>query len=123
MTMFPWPQFRRVSALALLVLSVSGCKVSFPNVTPERPAILYSEAIDNFSSTVDVARDGTLMVVETIRYDFESTSRHGIFRDIPHRFNIANDDKHQRSTPISVQSVSSPDPTTPTQFKIESPTD
>ncbi len=42
-----------------------------------------AESIREFDVAVTIAPDTSFRVVETIRYDFESEYRHGIFRDIP----------------------------------------
>lgn len=47
------------------------------------PGISHAERIKDFSSEITINNDATVQVVETIKYDFESASRHGIFRDIP----------------------------------------
>jgi uncharacterized membrane protein YgcG len=44
---------------------------------------LAAEAIDTFRTVIAVHSDGTLRIEETIRYDFGSVQRHGIYRDIP----------------------------------------
>ncbi len=123
MTRLGRPWLRLLATISVVGIVTTSCKVTFPNVTSQPPAIAYGESITSFRTAITIGQDGTLDVVETIRYDFGSTSRHGIFRDIPHRFNIAADDKHQRSTPITVKSVESTSPNTPTQHKIEAPTD
>ncbi len=47
------------------------------------PHISHAERIKNFSSDIIINDDATVQVVETITYDFEGASKHGIFRDIP----------------------------------------
>ncbi len=46
-------------------------------------AVAPAEVIRSFDSKILVADDGTLTVTETIDYDFEGASRHGIYRNIP----------------------------------------
>ena len=41
------------------------------------------EKIENFQSIIDINRDNSLNVQETILYDFGNSQRHGIFRVIP----------------------------------------
>jgi hypothetical protein len=48
------------------------------------------EKITSFHSTIQVNTNGTIDVEETIIYDFGTTPRHGIFRDIP--YIISNSD-------------------------------
>jgi uncharacterized membrane protein YgcG len=44
------------------------------------------EKIDRYSVDLTIERTGTLLVHETIVYDFGTIPKHGIFRDIPVRF-------------------------------------
>lgn len=46
-------------------------------------AIAEAESITEFQSDIDVQSDGSLSVTETIRYDFGTNNRHGIFRTLP----------------------------------------
>lgn len=39
--------------------------------------------IPSFASKITLHQDGTINVTESINYDFDAASRHGIFRDIP----------------------------------------
>lgn len=48
---------------------------------PIEPAL--AERIADFKVDIDVKSDGLMQVVETIKYDFGKTQRHGIFRRIP----------------------------------------
>lgn len=43
----------------------------------------FAEKISNYKIDVTVEQSGELSIVESIRYDFEQQSKHGIFRDIP----------------------------------------
>ena len=47
------------------------------------PGRVHAEQISNFASGVSVQQSGRVDVVETINYDFEYASRHGIYRYIP----------------------------------------
>ncbi len=47
------------------------------------PGISHAERIKDFLSEITINNDATVQVTETIEYDFEGASRHGIFRDIP----------------------------------------
>ncbi|MEZ5320779.1 MAG: DUF2207 domain-containing protein [Microthrixaceae bacterium] len=75
------------------------------------------ERITDFRSTVVIESDGSIEVTETIHYDFGSSSRHGIYRDIPTRFEWAGTPPkgapegahYERLTPVSDISVSSSD--------------
>ena len=44
---------------------------------------LLAEQISSYHTTLRVQQSGELQVVEKIVYDFQSASKHGIFRDIP----------------------------------------
>lgn len=44
---------------------------------------MAAESIDFFAVDIEAHADATLSVVETIRYDFGTAQRHGIYREIP----------------------------------------
>src|ERR1022692_3684814 len=48
--------------------------------------LLRAEIIRSFTSEVRLQKDTTLDVSETIVMDFESAQRHGIYRDMPVRY-------------------------------------
>lgn len=60
--------------LAIGVLSLSSVQVH---------ALATGEKIDSFNSQITIHHDNSITVVETIAYDFATTSHHGIYRDIP----------------------------------------
>lgn len=70
------PMFRQ-----LRVLVVSAIAVSFLFVSPA-----LAESIIDYDVHVDVREDGTLHVQEDITYDFGALQKHGIFREIPVRY-------------------------------------
>lgn len=45
-----------------------------------------SEKIDNYNVEINVNKDASLNVKETIEYDFGDSEKHGIYRDIPYRY-------------------------------------
>lgn len=47
------------------------------------PSTIHAEEISGFEDTLTIAADGSLGVLESIRYDFRGNLRHGIFRTIP----------------------------------------
>ncbi len=49
---------------------------------------LWAEKISAYEINVTVKQSGELYVVESIEYDFEGASKHGIIRDIPHMVKI-----------------------------------
>lgn len=48
-----------------------------------------AEHVDTFHARIAIEPAGTLLVSETIRYDFGTTERHGIYRDIPLKYTAA----------------------------------
>jgi len=63
--------------IPLLIFLFSTILLSFPT---------HSEEIQNFYSDIYIKKDGTINVEENIEYDFEAARRHGIYRDIPLRY-------------------------------------
>src|SRR5436190_8559738 len=59
--------------------------------------------IDAFRSAIAIGPDGTLAIVETISVDFDGLQKHGIFRDIPTRYEY--DGTHDRLYRLTVHSV------------------
>lgn len=47
---------------------------------------VQAEEVYDFSENIQVAADGTLTVEEVIVYDFGNEPKHGIFRDIPYKY-------------------------------------
>ncbi|MFB6181560.1 MAG: DUF2207 domain-containing protein [Candidatus Magasanikbacteria bacterium] len=47
------------------------------------PLPLQAEEINNYSVDIKINKDSSINVSESIEYDFEESSRHGIFRTIP----------------------------------------
>ncbi len=68
---------------------------------PTAPA--SAESIRDFSVTVEVRRDSSVVVEEHIRYDFGTLDKHGIFRDIPIRYETSYGNR--QSLGIEVESV------------------
>ena len=77
----------------LLVFLLSILFFSYP---------IHSEEIRNFQSNIYIKKDGTINVQENIEYDFEAALRHGIYRDIPDRYNYGY---KQYSVKLDVESV------------------
>ena len=80
------------------------------------PVLAQGEAIRSYDVDLRVQTDGSLLVVETIEYDFGGTPHHGIFRDIPDR--LVYDAHTDREYPIDQVSVTA-SPATPDQFETE----
>jgi uncharacterized membrane protein YgcG len=76
-----------------------------------------SERITLYDVDIKVESTGSLLVTETIDYDFGFLQRHGIFREIPVRFDY--DNRYERIYPLKVLSVDG-SPGTPDKYKQES---
>ncbi len=75
-----------------------------------------AEAILRYDVAIQIQRDDSIVVRETIDYDFGTAQRHGIFRDIP--MTLRYDDAHDRTYPLDVVSVAG-SPGTPVQYETE----
>src|ERR1700739_1647785 len=71
--------FDSMRLLNTLVFSFLIFLVSFP---------IHAEEIRNFYSEIFISKDGSVNVQEDIEYDFEGELRHGIFREIPYKYQI-----------------------------------
>ena len=84
-----------------------------------RPGPLAAQSVEvirNYDVVIRIEDDGALLIDETIEYDFGSTPRHGIFRDIPVRLRF--DDRYDRVYPLDVIEVSGSEGT-PDQYAEE----
>ena len=61
------------------------------------------ESIKRYDVQIQIEASGSMVVTETIDYDFGSVAKHGIFRDIPERLHY--DDTYDRIYRITVESV------------------
>ncbi|MEX0917750.1 MAG: DUF2207 domain-containing protein [Candidatus Paceibacterota bacterium] len=70
------------------------------------PSFVYAEVIRSFDTDIVVSSDGSFVVTETIKYDFESEERHGIHLTIPtdHLHESTNVLKH-RYVEVELRSV------------------
>jgi len=68
-----------------------------PNLT-----FAAEERIHNFEVQIQINKDSSLNVTETILYDFETLQRHGIYRDIPFKYSARGGNYNLRLTNISV---------------------
>lgn len=66
------------------------------------PGIIFAERIQSFDSEMTVNLDGSVDVVETIVYDFESQNRRGIFRNIPLTFSFEDQTRRLEIDTIAV---------------------
>ncbi|MFB3737484.1 MAG: DUF2207 domain-containing protein, partial [Candidatus Velamenicoccus archaeovorus] len=74
------------------------------------------ERILRYDVTIHVDRDDSVVVRETIVYDFGSEPRHGIFRDVP--TTLRYDDTFDRVYPLTVMSVTG-SPGTPVGYTTD----
>jgi hypothetical protein len=74
------------------------------------------ERITTYDVAIAVEPTGSIMVTETIDYDFGSNAHHGIFRTIPVRFHY--DSRYDRVYPLHILSVDA-SPGTPHGYKLE----
>ncbi len=107
---------RRLCALAGLVLmawlALGVARASQP------AAGQSSERIVSYGADIQIQRDDSIVVKETIVYDFGSNERHGIFRDVP--TTLRYNDRFDRIYPLDVVSVTA-SPGTPMQYTTEDP--
>ncbi|MGZ8624625.1 MAG: DUF2207 domain-containing protein, partial [Actinomycetota bacterium] len=85
---------RRVAAVTLGVLATFVLAA---------PAQAVFERIDRYDVAIVIEDDGSLTITETIAYDFGTTPRHGIIREIP--TTLRYDDTYDREYPLTVLSV------------------
>ncbi|MEI8174760.1 MAG: DUF2207 domain-containing protein [bacterium] len=65
-------------------------------------SVFAEEKINNFDAQIIVNSDASILVTETIKYDFGGMERHGIYRDIPVKYNTNFGNK---SIKLEVQNV------------------
>ncbi|MCL4292861.1 MAG: DUF2207 domain-containing protein [Acidimicrobiia bacterium] len=93
-----------VAAAALLVPALAATTPAGAADTPAAEgAASPFESIRRFDVEATVRPDGSLLVAETIDYDFGTNHKHGIYRDIPVR--VRYDDRYDRLYPIDMVSV------------------
>ena len=91
----------RPLAAAALLLMAAAALVSAAPATADTGWV-----IERFASDIEIQRDGRLVVTEAIDVDFQLLGdRHGIFREIPVRYQWDADPKLERVYELSVQSV------------------
>ncbi len=76
------------------------------------------EEIRGYDVDIRIEKSGALLVHETIDYDFGVVPKHGIYRDIPNRFDYPKKDDTDRVYRIDVVSVRG-SPGTPDQYETE----
>jgi uncharacterized membrane protein len=68
-----------MKSIIIVTLALLISFLSFP---------VYAEEIRNFYSEMFISSDGSISVQENIEYDFGYELRHGIFREIPYKYQI-----------------------------------
>ena len=94
---------RRATAvlLAVGVLTLGGLSAASAQA---------AEAIRSYDVAIEIRDDGNLLITETIDYDFGSSERHGIFRDVPTRLSYDDtNDRVYRLEVVSVTATGAPD--------------
>ncbi len=87
---------KKIKFLLFILLSL----VIFPQVTK-------AEVINNFIADITINPDSSILVEETIDYDFTgSTARHGIYRDIPYKYQACGGSYKLDIKVLSVQDLS-----------------
>jgi uncharacterized protein (TIGR04222 family) len=102
---------------ARLLLALVGLAAATMLLTSSPAHAQTGERITSYGVVIEIRDDGTLTIVETIDYDFGSTPRHGILRDIPTR--LRYDDTDDRVYPLDVVRVRASDDT-PANYEVES---
>ena len=103
MKSLPWRAVRRSGLLVIAVVLLLAAPTA-------RAQDGFVEQIHAYGFDATIEDDGDLVVTETIVYDFGTTERHGILRDIPTRFHY--DDTHDRVyrlRDVEVSSQTAPD--------------
>ncbi len=111
-------RYGRVALLGGLAAVVGVLGLSAPAVS-ETTTQFGPEQIRNYVVDVRIEPTGLVRVHETIDYDFGVVPKHGIFRDVPVRFDYPPKSNHDRVYPLNVESVKASEGT-PAQYTIES---
>jgi uncharacterized protein (TIGR04222 family) len=105
---------RRTLALLLAV----GCALLIGVAGAGAAAAAFDERITNYRSEVTIEPAGTILVHETIDYDFGVVPHHGIIRDVPVRTAQSGRSGYDRVYPLTVESVKA-SAGTPAQYTVE----
>jgi uncharacterized protein (TIGR04222 family) len=105
---------RRHAAWAGLVVGVVALLPLL--VAPAAAAQIGSERITSYAVDIKVETTGSLLITETIDYDFGFSPHHGIYRDVPVRLDY--DSRYERIYPLHVLSVLG-SPGTPDKYALE----
>ena len=96
--------FAIVIVVALLLFFIGSGKISFAYNPTSTDSFNENQkgTIDSFDSVIKINSDASILVNETIKYDFGDAEKHGIYRYIPVRYNTTLGNK---SIKLDVQSV------------------
>ncbi len=108
------PPWAAAALIALVLVALAGAGPAGAQIARTQ---IGSERISAYDVDIKVESTGSLLVTETIDYDFGFLQRHGIFREIPVRFDY--DSRYERIYPLKVISVEG-SPGTPAKYKQES---
>jgi uncharacterized membrane protein YgcG len=110
----------RFGRLALFVVLLTGAVALGGGALPAG-ATGPGERILDYVVAIEIETNGDLVVTEQIDYEFGVVPKHGIFRDIPVRYDDYPDEKahHQRVYEIDVEQVRASEGT-PAQYTVES---
>ena len=103
--------------LACLALAVMTT-LAFPATPASAAAQAGSERITLYDVDIEVEPTGSILVTETIDYDFASNDRHGIYREVPVRLDYDPDGRYERVYRLDILSVEG-SPGTPDEYKAE----
>jgi hypothetical protein len=96
---------RRIFGSALLLVAVLA---GLPSDSAGAQGFVF-ESIKRYDVQIQIEPSGSILVTETIDYDFGSVPKHGIFRDIPERLHYDDTyDRIYRIDVISVKAVGAP---------------
>lgn len=70
------------------------------------PVYAAEERIHGFEVNIEINSDSSLDITETIDYDFETLERHGIYRDIPYKYNVRGGNFNLRLSDFLVEDES-----------------
>lgn len=93
----------RIRWRARLVAVLGASILGLVSAAPARAQVSFGESIPRYDVAIQVERSGSIVVTERIDYQFGSTPKHGIFRDIPER--VRYDDTYDRVYRIHVLKV------------------
>jgi uncharacterized membrane protein len=86
---------------SIIKFGLVSCLFLILSLLPQR-AVLASEQIKSFKSEISINADASIDVVEEIAYDFGTSLRHGIFRDIPVVYDAGDSTRTIELTQVAV---------------------